>query len=154
VPLEDKRNVLHTGPPEHPGETEITPAMVESVRQRIKDERGSLTVWTVLHEDVYETLYGDGAYLHVHGLALNSADAHRLAALGGGDSEWERWHVRSYRLGLENDLPVFTALGRVDEEFRIGDFVAILCEIPPGATASKLLTGTGLRKDGPLLSLP
>jgi hypothetical protein len=152
--VEDKRNVLHIGPPDHPGETEITPAMVESVRQRIKEERGSLTVWAVLHEDVYETLYGDGTYLHVHGLALNSADAHRLAALAGGDSEWERWHVRSYRLGLENDLPMVSALGRADEEFRIGDFVELLCEIPPGGTASKLLTGTGLRKDGPFVSLP
>jgi hypothetical protein len=32
--------------------------------------------------------------------------------------------------------------------------VELLCEIPPGGTASKLLTGTGLRKDGPLLALP
>lgn len=151
---EDKRNVLHIGPPKHPGETEITPAMVESVRQRIKKERGALTVWAVLHEDVYESKFGDGFYLHVHGLALNSADAQKLAALGGGDSEWARWHVRSYRLGLESDLPVFTALWRPEEEFRIGDFVALLCEIPPGGTASKLLTGTGQRKDGPLLSLP
>jgi RNA polymerase sigma factor (sigma-70 family) len=56
--------------------------MVESVRQRIKDAAGSLTVWAVLNEDVYETQFGDGFYLHAHGLALNSADAERLAALG------------------------------------------------------------------------
>ncbi len=62
--------------------------------------------------------------------------------------------MRSYRLGLENDLPVFTEPWRDEEEFRIGDFVAILCEIPPGGTASKLLTGTGHRKDGPFVSLP
>jgi len=123
-------------------------------RQRIKDARGVLTVWAVLHEDVYESRYGDGFYLHVHGVALNSADAERLAALGGGDSEWEKRHVRSYRLGLKDNAPVFTALWRPEEEFRIGDFVALLCEIPPGGTASKLCTGTGLRKDGPLLSLP
>ncbi len=73
------------GPPQYPGETEITPAMVESVRQRIKDAGGILTVWAVLNEDVYETQFGDGFYLHVHGLALNSEDAQRLAALGGGD---------------------------------------------------------------------
>jgi hypothetical protein len=60
MPDPDKRNVLRVGPPEHPGETEITPAMVESVRQRIKEAGGILTVWAVLHEDVYETLYGDG----------------------------------------------------------------------------------------------
>ncbi len=154
MPDPDKRNVLRIGPPEHPGGTEITSAMVESVRQRIKDAGGVLTVWAVLHEDVYETKLGDGFYLHVHGLALNSADAHRLAALGGGDSEWVKWHVRSYQLGLKDDAPVFAALGRPEEEFRIGDFVAILCEIPPGGTASKLLMGTGHRKDGPLLSLP
>jgi hypothetical protein len=150
----EERNVLHIGPPKHPGETEITPAMVESVRQRIKDAGGILTVWAVLHEDVYETIYGDGTYLHAHGLALNDADAHRLAGLAGGDSEWERWHIRSYRIGLENDLPIFTEPWRDEEEFRIGDFVALLREIPPGGTASKLLTGTGHRKDGPLLSLP
>ena len=152
--VDDKRNVLRIGPPEHPGESEITPAMVESVRQRIKDAGGILTVWAVLNEDVYETSYGDGFYLHAHGLALNSADAERLAALGGGDKELEKWHVRSYRLGLENDLPVFTEPWRDEEEFRIGDFVVLLCEIPLGGTASKLLTGTGHRKDGPLLSLP
>ena len=151
--FEDKRNVLRIGAPEHPGETEITPAMVESVRQRIKDAGGILTVWAVLNEDVYETSYGDGFYLHAHGLALNSADAEKLAALGGCDKELEKWHVRSYRLGLENDLPVFTEPWRDEEEFRIGDFVVLLCEIPLGGTASKLLTGTGHRKDGPLLSL-
>ncbi len=154
MPLPDDRNILKLGPPRYPGQVEITPAMVESVRQRIEDADGILTVWAVLEEDVYETQFGDGFYLHVHGLALNSADAHRLAALGGGDSKLVKWHVRSYRLGLENDLPVFTALWRPEEEFRIGDFVAILCEIPPGGTASKLLTGTGRRKDGPFVSLP
>jgi len=30
----------------------------------------------------------------------------------------------------------------------------LLCEIPPDGTASKLHTGSGLRKDGPLLALP
>jgi hypothetical protein len=154
MPLPDDRNILKLGPAQHQGHVEITAAMVESVRQRIKAANGVLTVWAVLHEDVYETRYGDGYYLHAHGLALNSADARRLAALGGGDSEWVKWHVRSYQLGLENGLPVFTDLGRAEEEFRIGDFVTLLCEIPPGGTASKLLTGTGLRKNGPLLLLP
>ena len=152
--FEDKRNVLRIGPPEHPGETEITPAMVESVRQRIKDAGGILTVWAVLNEDVYETDFGDGFYLHVRGIALVSADAERLVALGGGDKKLEKWHVRSYRLGLENDLPVFTEPWRDEEEFTISQFVVILCEIPPGGTASKLHTGSGWRKDGPLLALP
>jgi hypothetical protein len=153
MPLPDDRNILHIGPPQRGGHTEITQAMVDSVRQRIKDAGGILTVWAVLNEDVYETQFGDGFYLHAHGLALNSADAQRLADLAG-NSEWVKWHVRSYRLGLENDLLVFTASWHPEEEFRIGDFVVLLCEIPPGGTASKLLTGTGLRKDGPLLALP
>ena len=149
----DKRNVLHVGPPDRPGEPEITPAMVDAVRQRIKDAGGILTVWAVLHEDVHETKFGDGFYLHVHGAALNGKDAQRLADLAG-NSEGVKWHVRSYRLGLENDLPAFLALWRPEEEFRIGDFVELLCEIPPGGTASKLLTGTGHRKDGPFIELP
>jgi hypothetical protein len=154
MPLPDDRNILKLGPPQHPGQVEINPAMVESVRQHIKDAGGVLTVWAVLNEDVYETQFGDGFYLHVHGLALNSADAQRLADLAGGDSDLVKWHVRSYRLGLENDQPVFTALWHPEEEFRIGDFVALFCEIPPGGTTSKLLTGAGHRKDGPFLSLP
>ena len=79
--FKDKRNVLRVGPPEHPGETEITPAMVETVRQRIKDAGGILTVWAVLNEDVYESQFGDEFYLHVRGIALNSADADKLVAL-------------------------------------------------------------------------
>jgi hypothetical protein len=154
VPLPDDRNILKLGPPEHPGQPEITPAMVESVRQRIRAAGGILTVWAVLHEDVYETRSGDGFYLHAHGLELNSADAQKMANLARGDPDMVKWHLRSYRLGLESDLAVFTALWRPEEEFRIDDFVAILSEIPPGGTASKLLTGTGYRKDGPLLSLP
>jgi hypothetical protein len=153
MPLPDDRNILKLGPPKYPGEVEFTPAMVESVRQRIKDAGGILTVWAVLNEDVYETSFGDGFYLHVSGIALDSADAQRLADLAGS-SELEKWHIRSYRLGLENDLPSFLALWRPEEEFTISQFVVILCEIPPGGTASKLLTGSRHRKDGPLLSLP
>src|ERR1700743_1409965 len=102
MPEPDKRNVLHIGAPKHPGEPEITPAMVEIVRQRIKDAGGTLDVWAVLHEDVYESKFGDGFYLHLHGVALNGADAQRLAEVAG-NSEDVKWHVRSYRIGLEND---------------------------------------------------
>lgn len=153
MPDPDKRNVLHIGPAKHPGEPEIPQAMVGAVRQRIEDAGGILTVWAVLHEDVYESKFGDGFYLHLHGVALNSAEAQRLADLAG-NSEDVKWHVRSYRIGLKDDLPSFLALWRPEEEFTIGQFVAILSEIPPGGTASKLLTGTGHRKDGPLISLP
>lgn len=151
MPLPDKRNVLHFGP-DRSGNAEITTEMVETVRQRIKDAGGVLTVWAVLHEDVYETRFGDGRYLHLHGIALNSADAQRLADLAG-NSEWVKWHVRSYRVGLVDGQPSFLALSHEEEEFNINRLVEILCEIPPGGTASKLLTGTGLRKDGPFISL-
>ena len=153
MPIFDKRNVLHVGPPDRPGESEVTPAMVEAVCQRIEDAGGTLTVWAVLHEDVYESRYGDGFYLHLHGIALNGKDAQCLADLAG-NSEWVKWHVRSYRIGLDDGQPSFLALWRPEEEFTINQLVTILCEIPPGATASKLLTGTGHRKDGPFVSLP
>lgn len=65
-------------------------------------------MWAVLHEDVYELKFGDGFYLHLHSVALDGADAQRLTDLAG-NSEWVKWHVRSYRLGLENDLPSFLA---------------------------------------------
>lgn len=149
----DERNVLHIGPPARPGEPEITSLMADAVRQRIADAGGDLTVWAVLREDLYETRLGDGFYLHVKGIALNGDDAHQLAALAG-DSEWTKWHVKSYRLGLNNDLPAFLAARSVSDEFRIGDFVAILSEIPPGGAASKLHTGTGRREDGPFIALP
>jgi hypothetical protein len=153
MPPGDKRNVLHVGPPVSPGEPEVTPAMVDAVRQRIRDAGGVLTVWAVLHEDVYETRMGDGFYLHLHGAALDRKDAQRLADLPE-KSEWVKWHVRSYRIGLDDGQPSFLALWRPEEEFTINQLVAILSEIPPGGTASKLLTGTGHRRDGPFVSLP
>jgi hypothetical protein len=153
MPIYDERNVLHIGPPQRKGDPEITPAMADAVRQRIEGAGGKLVVWAVLHEDVYETRYGDGFYLHVHGLALNSKDAHTLAELPG-DSEWVKWHVKGYELGLENGRPAFLRDWPKEEEFRIGDFVAILAETPPGQTASKLCTGTGRREDGPFVELP
>jgi hypothetical protein len=153
MPILDERNILHIGPPERPGDSEITPAMAEGVRWRIEDAGGMLTVWAVLHEDLYETSYGDGFYLHVRGIAFNSVDAQRLIDLAG-NSEWSRWHIKGYRLGVENGLPAILRPWPKEEEFTIGDFVAILAEIPPGATASNLHVGSGWRKDGPLLALP
>lgn len=150
--LDDERNILKIGPAEWP-RREITPLMVEAVRQRIKDAGGTLTVWAVLLEDVYETRLGDGFYLHVQGVALNGDDARQLAALAG-DSEWIKWHVKSYRLGLNDGLPAFLAARPESDEFRIGDFVVLLAEIPPGGTASRLNLGKRLREQGPYISLP
>jgi hypothetical protein len=149
----DERNMLHVGAPRRPGDPEITPAIAEVVRARIQEAGGKLVVWAVLHEDVYETRFGDGFYLHVRGIALNSKDAHALAELAG-DSEWVKWHVKGYQLGLENSLPALMRPWPKEEEFTLDEFVAILAEIPPEGTASKLHIGSGWRKDGPLLTLP
>ena len=148
----DERNILHIGPATWP-RREITPAMAESVRQRIANAGGTLTVWAVLHEDVYETRLGDGFYLHVRAVALNGDDARTLAALAG-DSEWVKWHVKSYALGLKDGMPAFLTTRPESDEFRIGDFVALLSEIPPDGTASRLNTGKGPRQEGPYISLP
>jgi len=120
---------------------------------RIRAAGGTLTVWAVLNEDRYETRFGDGYYLHVRGITLNEADAHRLAALGGPASEFVAWHVRAVRLGLEGNVAVFFDRRLVGDEFTIGQFAEILAEIAPGGSASRLLTGDGWqgRKPGPHL---
>ena len=153
MPVYDERNILHIGPPQREGDTEITPAMADTVRQCIMDAGGKLLVWAVLHEDRYETLYGDGFYIHVRGIALNAKDAHVLADLAG-ESEWVRWHIKGYELGLENGQPAFLKSWSEEEEFRIGDFVEILSTMAPGQTASKLCTGTRWWRDGPFIELP
>src|SRR5689334_16711445 len=113
MPVSDERNILHVGAPAWDGDTEITPAMVEAVRQRIRDAGGHLTIWTVLHEDLYDSpVYADddddndgGDYgLSLVAIALNSVDAERLAALGP-PGEFSKWIVKGYRLGLKDGLP-------------------------------------------------
>ncbi len=153
MPVNDERNILKIGPDKRANYDEITPAMVDAVRQRIADAGGALVAWAVLHEDTYETKYGDGYYRHVKGIALNSIDAQRLGDMAG-NSEHAQWTVKGYRLVLENGMPAFARPWTEAEEFTIGDFVAILAEIPQGATASRLHTGTGRRKDGPFIELP
>jgi hypothetical protein len=125
---------------------------MSSSSDRIQAAGGELTLWAVLREDVYETEFGDGWYLHVHGVALQEEDAYRLAALGG-TSRLVKWHVRSYRLGLRNDLPFLLDPRKPEEEFTAGHLVAILAEIPPGKSASRLLLGAGRREDGPFAIL-
>lgn len=155
----DERNVLHIGPPQRKGDPEITPTMADAVRQRIRDAGGTLPVWLVLHEDRYDSpVYADdeddGEFgLSLCGVALNSVEAQRLAALGP-KSEFSRWIVKGYLLGLVDELPAVANPVASMDGFTINDLVLILSEIPPGATASQLFTGTGRRKDGPLLSLP
>jgi len=162
MPIYDPRNVLHIGPPERAGDSEITPAMADAVRQRIEGAGGSLPIWAVLHEDRYDSpVYVDddedkdgGDYgLSLRGIALNSVDAERLAALGP-PGQFSRWIVRSYRLGLVEDLPAIMNPAASMEGFTINDVVLILAELPPGQSASKLHTGTGRRKDGPFIELP
>jgi hypothetical protein len=151
--VNDERNILKIGPDRRATYDEITPAMVEAVRQRIEAAGGALVVWAVLHEDTYETKYGDGYYVHVKGIALNRTDARRLAGLAGTSKD-SNWTVKDYQLALESGVPAFAQTWTRAEEFTIGDFVAILSEIPQNATASKLHTGTGSRKDGPFIELP
>ena len=157
MPSDHERNILRMG---SPGETEITPAMVEAVRQRITEAGGSLTIWAVLHEDRYDSpSYADDSEagkdsgLSLCGLALNSVDAERLAALAP-PAEFSKWIVKGYRLGLKDGLPAIMNPFASLEGCTLKDVVLILSEIPPGGTASKLLTGSGYRKNGPLLALP
>jgi hypothetical protein len=126
----------------------------EKARQRITRAAGRLIVWAVLEEDNYETLFGDGFYLHLAGVTLNEADARRLAELVAPEP-WIRWHIRRYDVGLgENGEAVFLAPLKPEEEFKIRDLVALLDEIAPGATASRLYTGRGYGKSCPFVSLP
>lgn len=153
MPDQDQRNVLHVGAPARPGNPEITPAMADAVAARIAAAVGALTVWAVLREDVYETRFGDGFYLHLRGAALNETDARALAALAG-EAEWVKWHIKPYRLGLKDGVPVLLKSWPKEEEFTLDEFVAVLAEIAPGGSASKLHTGTGRREDGPFVELP
>ena len=100
MPSTDTRNNLRIGPPFRFGDPPVTSTMVQAVRTRIAAAGGTLTIWAVLHEDIYETTFGDGFYLHVRGIALNRADAGRLAALPP-DEQFSRWHVKAYVLGLK-----------------------------------------------------
>ncbi|MGA7178894.1 MAG: hypothetical protein WBX11_04810 [Thiobacillaceae bacterium] len=159
MPLQDERNILHIGPLPRPGHAEVTPAMADAVRERIIAAGGKLTVWAVLHDDLYDSpIYSDDddpgdVVLSLRGIALNSVDAERLAALGPA-SQFSRLIVKGYRLGLKDDLPAIMNPFADLAGFSINDVVEILCEIPKGGTASRLLTGSGRRSDGPLLSLP
>jgi hypothetical protein len=159
MPVYDPRNLLHIGPPQRASDPEITQAMAEMVRQRIRDAGGGLPVWLILHEDRYDSpVYSEDeddadSGLSLCGVALNSVDAQRLADLGP-KAEFSRWIIKSYRLGLVDDLPAVVNPGGAMDGFTINDLVLILAEIPPGRTASKLCTGTGRRKDGPFVSLP
>ena len=127
--------------------------MLDVARERIQGEGGRLIVWAVLREDRYETIFGDGFYLHVHGITLNEADAKRLADLAERDG-YIRWHIRPYEIGLKDGAPALLAPTKPEEEFKIGDILALLSEIPPGATASKLYTGADRPGSGPFVSLP
>lgn len=156
MPPLDPRNVLHIGPPLRLGQAVVTVEMVQAVRARIAAAGGALTIWAVLHEDIYETTFGDGFYLHVRGIALDRRDAGRLAALAP-DEQFSRWHVKAYVLVLQDDRPALAESWPPSEEFTIGDIVEILAEIPPGGAVSTLLVGPGQhgRRPGPhLLALP
>lgn len=77
--------------------------MVEAMRQRIDDAGASLTSWAVLHEGRYDSPVHDDedrdAGLSLRGLALNSVDAERLAALDQARSQPTKRIVKGCRLG-------------------------------------------------------
>lgn len=155
-PPADKRNTLRISRFAWFRSTGVSAAMVERARRRIADAGGTLAWWAVLREDIYETAFGDGLYLHLRAIALNPIDAERLAALPP-EALGVRWHVKPYVLELRDGTPRLRDPWPVSEEFSINDVVAILAEIPLGGTASPLLVGSGAhgRKPGPnLLLLP
>ena len=57
---------------------------------------GPLTVWAVLREDTYETIFGDGYYAYVAFAYLSEDSAMHTAA--NTPEEWIEWHVRRYDL--------------------------------------------------------
>ncbi|MBI3709928.1 MAG: hypothetical protein HY246_19960 [Proteobacteria bacterium] len=125
--------------------------MVETVRKRIKDAGGTLTVWAVVHEDLYDAKHGDDddygeVGIYIRGIALNSVAAERLAGVDQPGSEFTRWHIDGYRLELKDDLPVIFRAWSPDERFTISEVVELRSEIPPGGIASKLHSGSGHRK--------
>jgi hypothetical protein len=131
----------------------IPAQILEEARDRIGRAGGRLTIWAVLREDCYETTFGDGFYLHMQGVALNEADAKRLADLAPRDGYY-RWHIRAYEIALEDGAPILLAPQKVDEEFKIADIIALLAEIGPGAATSRLYTGWEGTGSGPFVSLP
>ncbi len=146
---DDPRNALTISPGSGEG---VTQAMLDAACGRIARAGGALAIWAVLREDAYETRYGDGLFLHLAAVALNEADAQRLAALAA-PSEWVKWHVRELALGLGGALPTLRSPWRREDEFTLGDLVRILAELAPGDSASRLHTGSGRRDAGPSLSL-
>lgn len=124
MPVYDERNILHIGPPQRAGDPEVTPALADAVRKRIKDVGGHLAVWAILHEDRYNSpSYADDeddgdSGLSLCGLALNSVDAQRLADLGP-KSEFSRWIVKGYQLGLVDDRPAVVNPGASMDGFTI-----------------------------------
>lgn len=130
------------------GEPAIDPRLLAAVEARIAAAGGALEIWGVLREDIYETTFGDGFYLHLRGVALNEMDAKQLAACAG-DEAMTRWHIRPYTLCLEHNAPSRSGVWSAEEEFSINDVVNILGEIAPGATASMLMIGSGERGRAP-----
>ena len=60
---------------------------------------GPLTVWAVLREDTYETMFGDGYYAYVAFASLAEDRAIHTAANTVEDGM--KWHVRRYDLAAD-----------------------------------------------------
>ena len=112
---------------------------LKATQHRISDAGGRLQVWAVLHEDTYETAFGDGFYLHLRGVALDEPGAGRLAALGAAEGHsTDRWHVREYSLTLRDGMPFIDGSHTIADEWTINDFIRLVGEIEEGQSTSSL----------------
>ena len=69
----------------------------EALFARLKE--GPLTVWAILREDTYETIFGDGYYAYIARAYLVEDLATQAAA--NTVEEGTRWHVRRYDLAAD-----------------------------------------------------
>ena len=129
---EGRRNIVRTA--------ELSEQALTATQHRILDAGGRLQVWAVLHEDTYETAFGDGLYLHIGGVALDEPSARRLAALGTAEGHpTDRWHVRECSLTLQDGMPFVDGSHTIADEWTINDFIRLIGEISGSQSASSLV---------------
>lgn len=67
-------------------------------------KKGRRTVWAVLREDTYETVFGDGYYAYVEAVYEAEEDALRFTSKHASEPSF-RWHLRCFHLRLERGSP-------------------------------------------------
>jgi len=68
----------------------------------------TVTLFVVLHEDAYETSFGDGEFHYFRDVLITREDAQRLMDQKHG--EWERLHLRSMTVRIDGDAFAFPEL--------------------------------------------